>query len=413
MPARIPESFHPVTQALIGLLMSVLLVRFIGIFTNTIAPAWDGIIYYVMAQYGVINNPHLVAPFAYRPAVPIMVRLLSMYLKIKCVDLFGIFAQMSAITFVLFTFLFAKRYGAGFINSLIIMLVVAFSFYHVKFPIFLYSMVDVETYPIMLLSMWALLRKKLALCVAISCVGLFFKEFLVIPAIIAIVSWYMIYKRSHSRKYLLWIILAWIGIMASIAIPRYLIPVRASIQFIDLTNEPGSLKFLIQCPLDIKREFNIFFSVMAYWLPTILLLTRSRLKHLWDELDEHRLMLFLYLALIFILTMYGGSNIPIFISYSFFAQLIVLSILLKYDVNRAEIAYMLVAVFFFNRILWHIPPGMSDLENYLDFYGGYFSRVNASSLNRLMELAAFIVLGNILRVPVFGSLKWKQSEYQP
>ena len=45
----------------------------------------------------------------------------------------------------------------------------------------------------------------------------------------------------------------------------------------------------------------------------------------------------------------------------------------------------------------HIPDW--DVEKYRDFYGGFSLRLNMSTLNRIVELVAFLALG-------FGLRKW-------
>ncbi len=64
-----------------------------------------------------------------------------------------------------------------------------------------------------------------------------------------------------------------------------------------------------------------------------------------------------------------------------------------------EVAYMLLAVFVFNRIMFQIP--IWDLDAYLDCYGGYSDRVNISTLYRCAELLVYIAGAVGLRAIIY------------
>lgn len=64
-----------------------------------------------------------------------------------------------------------------------------------------------------------------------------------------------------------------------------------------------------------------------------------------------------------------------------------------------EVAYMLLAVFVFNRIMFQIP--IWDLDAYLDYYGGYSDRVNISTLYRCAELLVYIAGAVGLRTIIY------------
>jgi hypothetical protein len=49
----------------------------VDVLTNHTGPLWDAASYVDMAERGVAGNEHLVAPFAYRPAVPLLARSLA------------------------------------------------------------------------------------------------------------------------------------------------------------------------------------------------------------------------------------------------------------------------------------------------------------------------------------------------
>jgi hypothetical protein len=56
-----------------AVLVAAVVVLLVGHFTNRITPEWDMLYYQDMAAHGVLGNHHLVAPFAYRPAAPLVI----------------------------------------------------------------------------------------------------------------------------------------------------------------------------------------------------------------------------------------------------------------------------------------------------------------------------------------------------
>ena len=59
---------------------------------------------------------------------------------------------------------------------------------------------------------------------------------------------------------------------------------------------------------------------------------------------------------------------------------------------------MLAGIFLFNR-LW-LPFPMSDVGQYLDFYGGFGTRFGWPSVLRILECLAFIGVGMLSRAAV-------------
>ena len=58
-------------------IVAIVLVIIINRFTNTMPPINDAIYYVNMGEEGIIGNDDLVAPFAYRPGVPILSKIIS------------------------------------------------------------------------------------------------------------------------------------------------------------------------------------------------------------------------------------------------------------------------------------------------------------------------------------------------
>lgn len=377
--------------------IAILLVVLIDLFTNAISPHWDALNYLDMARSGIIGNDNLVAPFAYRPGMPFLSRAVSELFSVSIEQGFQIVAYIAAIGLLISTFLLARSFTDDFGQAIIPVVIVGLSFAHIKVPLFFYTFVDISAYPLMVIAFWALVKKRYVLCLIVSSIGLLFKEFLVIPLLLLIVQFARLYEHDRSRRTLLYLLII-IGIGASvILIPRLCIPVQDSYQEIDPINKPRTLAKLLDNPLDELRNINIFYAIMSYWLPSLLLLTTDRFKTIWFELKELKGLIAIYLGVDLLLTMYGGSSLPIFVAYSVPVQIVILAILLKHGVHLGELALVLVVMLMYNKILLNIPLPEENLDAYIDFYGGYASRVNITTLVRFIEMFIYILISKGLR----------------
>src|SRR5690606_5649078 len=133
-----------------------------------------------------------------------------------------------------------------------------------------------------------------------------------------------------------------------VIVPRALIPIQGSGQYVDPVHDASTLENLIRAPLSERRDFNIAFNLARYLLPLLLLITPARARAAWAVLAPHRLFLALYTALVLLLTMYGGTDLWRFVSYLFIPQVIVLAVLLRRGVAGVEVIYMLAAVAAYN-----------------------------------------------------------------
>jgi len=359
------------TEYIHAVFIAVLLVVLIDLFTNTIPPHSDALNYIDMARSGIIGNDNLVAPFAYRPGMPFLSRAMSELFSVPIEQGFQIVAYIAAVGLLMSTFMLARCFTDDFGKAIITVVIVGLSFAHIKVPLFFYTVVDISAYPLIVIAFWALVKKRYVLCLIVSSVGLLFKEFLVIPLLLLIVQFARLYGHDRSRRTLLYLLII-IGIGTSvILVPRLCIPVQDSYQEIDPINKPRTLARLLDNPLDEVRNINIFYAMMSYWLPSLLLLTADRFKTIWFELKELRELMAIYLGLDLLLTMYGGSSLPIFVAYSVPVQIVILAVLLKHGVHLVELVFVLVVMLMYNKILLNIPLPEENLDAYIDFYGGY------------------------------------------
>jgi hypothetical protein len=233
----------------------------------------------------------------------------------------------------------------------------------------------------------------------ISLVGLLFKEFLAIPWILLIFALVVEYKRDRSTKSILLAgAVALLGI-SIILIPRLFIPVERSVQSIDPINNVATLQYIISAPLSGELTFNVVFSVISYWIPSLILMNAIRLKNVVNGLkkDELFVLCSIFVTINLLLALYGGTNIVLFVSYMAPVQVVVLAYLFKYGVKTWEILYTIFALIVFNKILLAIPLLTANFDKYIDFYGGYSTRVNEATIMRFLLCIIYILIPFIIR----------------
>jgi hypothetical protein len=389
------------TQFVVALTISIALAVFIGSFTNSITPQWDGTQYIQMARYGIIGNKHLVAPYAYRPGTPFLAHIASRVFSISVENAFRAIGWVSVVLFSVSVFTLSRHFAKNLTQALITVAIIGLSFQHIKYPLFFYSLVDVVAYPLIIISIWLLITERPLACLLVSSVGCLFKEFLAIPLLLVTLEFAAAFWKVRTTQNVARLLLAIAIGLSVILIPRVCIPVVSTYQFIDPINDVQSLKHIYLAPTDKWRWFNIVYSLIGYWLPSLLLLTTHRLNRMWSDLKELGLQAtaLIYLTLVLVLTLYGGSNIVLFVSYSVPIQVIILTLILRQGASAAECIYVLAAMLLFNKTLLPIPrpdlmaPGVTvsqAVNTFVDFYGGWSSRVNMSTVSRLFQAIALI-----------------------
>ena len=369
-------------------------------------PVHDGKFYVDMARNGIVGNAQLAAPFAYRPAVPLAVRAFSQISGRDATQGFRLFSRIAALIGLLCAFALARFVSGDVRISLLVMTTTALSYFHLKFPLFFFPLIDVEAAPLMLLALWAALTRHWGACLAIALPGLFFKEFLAVPLAVMMVMLARDFAADRSRRDLaIWIAVTACMMTVCIALPRALLPVRASMQFLDPLQKPETLSLLWTAPLQPGRLANLAFAIAAYWLPTAMLATRERTRLVVERLGEWRLPLAVAFGLVTLLALYGGTNLNLFVSYTLAIQVIVLASLRRDEVHGIEWAFVLLALFVFSRIGIDIPSpvaGREALDHYVDFYAGWSDRTVTTGW-RSLEVLSMVVAANLLRL---GAKRW-------
>ena len=387
IPPKSPKSSRPLTvgAVLVAVLVAAVTVLLVGHFTNHFNPEWDMSYYQDMASNGLIGNHHLVAPFAYRFAVPVLIGSVARTTHRNVADTFQTGAQVMSMVFIVACFVFARVNQGSGRAALFAAVLFALNWYIVKWSLLVGSMMDIYAYPLLLLGLWAVFTRRFYVVLLTSAVGLFVKEFLLLPLIAQ--EGILIYENYRTDRHKLFGPMTLMGavVVVCFALPRVLIPVVDSLQEVD-PHQFWKLRRLISYPANPKRWFNIVFAYVMVWLPVLLLFTRSRWRLVRQRLYPHRWAILQFLAFQLMLVMYGGTNIVIYVTYSAPVALLALVILLDSpDLRRWEPFAALAVVILFNREFMPVPLPQNGLDRYLDFYGGYSDLVTWRSLGRFAE----------------------------
>ena len=378
----------------LGAILAIALgsVAIVWLLTNHMPPQWDMHYYIDMAAHGLIGNNDLAAPFAYRPGAPLLVGLIAGVLHCDPEITFRMCNALMCVLFVVSCFYYARAFGASFQAAAFSGVSLSLYFYVTKWTLFSGTMVDIYAYPLLLLAFWAVIRERFYLCLVVSAIALFFKEFALLPLLIQAAALVIKTSRKDWRKLVTPITLTLLVMLFCFVLPRFLIHVRQTFQDIDPINQSSSLRRLLSYPLSLRHNFNIVFAYLSGWLPVLLLLTVRRWQIAWPSLKPYAVILALYMAVHFALTMYGGTNIDIYITFCAPIQILVLIAFLDKDrVPPWEWVAVILVVFLYNRIWMKVPLPQNGLDAYLDFYGGYYMRVTHASLIRMAELLTWII----------------------
>jgi hypothetical protein len=381
-----------------ALLLGIAWCIAIDLLTNTADPPtqWDTIFYVQMAERGITENPELVSPFAYRPAVPLLVRALASLTSSHVVEVFGILTRISVVIVLGGTFLFARFLDVSRAGAAVVTSAIAMSFFMIKIPLFWDTMVDIETYPFMLLAVWFLYRRQLVACGLVCTLGVFFKEFLLIPAGLLVIDRLRVARRPWVEGPA-WVLggLAWVVVF--FIVPRLLIPVFGTVKTFDPIHLRGFEKVVDVILLDAKRWLDLAYSMLGFLLPALLLLTRERLAEMRRLAGEFWALVLWYLLALIGLSLFGGADIARFASYAFPILVFCLALLMRCRVYAVEALFMLLVVAVFNRLWAELPHPTQALVAYADVYGGHVLG-NAERVGmRLLELAAYTVGALLLR----------------
>ena len=369
-------------------ILSAILILGIAALTNSIDTqkfSWDFVYYIAMAQNGFAAN-NLASPFAYRYLTPLIVYVLVHFFGISLENGFRIIAYSGAFLQLIGVFWFTHWITRSVKGAYIALLVTAFSLFNVKFLLFDVYRPDHLAYSIIVLQTYFAFKKKFFPLFILTMIASQIREFNIIPLIA-----YLFAFASRKDRLVLFkeTIITIAGLVLAVIIPRLLIPVHESFQFVDL-NPDGILRALL-APFILTRDVNFIYSLFAYLLPILMIINLKQIKAIFHSLGvEIQWFITVYVILVLIFSFLGGTDFYRFSTYLFLPQAILLGFAAPTSA-RLELAAMLVAVFIFNRIWLFFP--MSDIGSYLDFYGASATRFNWNSVWRIVECFAFILIG--------------------
>ncbi len=363
---------------------------------------YDSVFYLDMASNGALGNPNLVAPFAYRFPVPLFAEFVSTLTGVDVEAVFILFTGTAAWLLLLGLYALARSLGASIRVAVFVLGATVFSFVTFRFHLYWYALVDIEAYLLLLLSMWFLWTGRTWHCLAVSLIGLFFKEFLGIPGLLACLSLFLDDRRPMSRRVVM-SGLAFAALVAFAAIPRLAIPVAGSHQFLDLTS-PWAM--IAQHFDNSPRVVRAAYSLLVVSLPLLLLLSKSRARRLLN--DTVGVQFVIYYSALWVLAILGGAGIPRFMTYSL-PWIVLLLARLRPAPTVTELLMAFGAIFLYNRPWLPVPNPGADVVAFVNFYGGHTASSASVMLWRTLEMGAWVAAVGGLRVAL-GYLKGVPSE---
>jgi hypothetical protein len=367
----------------------LLLIIFIDIMTNRLdisKYAWDFKYYIAFAKEGFAMKD-LISPVAYRYMTPFLAGGLHRIFGISVTDAFIILSYIGLWMQLMGSYLFVLYYFKSFKAAVSATLVVAFSAVNVKFLLFDPFRPDLFGYIFVLLGTYFALKKQVWALILVSAFGVQFREFALVPLVAYIAVLFVSKDWNTLKRYGLWFVAAF---FISVVVPRMTIEITQSAQYIQ------KLEHLWLIPMDWKRDFNWLYTILVYFLPVFLLITPSRVKKLLKHIpDMHKRYIVFYTLLVALLSMYGGTDLARFSTYFFMTQIIIVGCFALYA-SKAELIYMTVAVFWFNKI--HTPIPVWDFNLYLNWYCGYANIITEGTFRHLYTEAALIIGAVALRL---------------
>lgn len=383
------------------LVLSILMVGVLRLSTPVTRPANDGQEYLKVASEGLDPQAQLAAPFCYRFAVPMIVHGVSVLTGADPVLIFPYVALLSCIGLLMASYVVAQLAGASRGSAFLTMLLMAGSLFIVRFPLYFPYSVDVEALLISFLACVLLLRHSYIAALIVSLVGLLFKEFLLVPLIVLVGLFFIQYLRNRTTRPLLWTILSLALTILVFLLPRLLISVTYSYgtNLQVKASAPTSSMYLaelrrfIAWPPEIGTFVNVLLAFASFWLPALMLFTPARVRSLWRSPGADRTLVVVWMGMVVALASVGGTNIMIFVIYSAPILVLVLSVLFRSGVSKAEATAVVVATLLFNRMIFGFGTPGGELDAAIRFYGAYWHLLDGTTAWRFAELTGWVLLG--------------------
>ncbi len=392
MNAKIKKPFPQRTDYLLAGILSIVLIGLIDALTNRIDVTrfqWDFRYYIAMAQDG-LSTPLLASPFVYRYATPLLVRML-MGLGLSIEGGFTVIAYLGAFLQLMGVFVFIGWLTGSRKAAWVTLGVTGLSLFHVKFLLFDVYRPDHLAYAFILLVTWLAAQRRFTPLLIVTLIASQFREFTIIPLIAYLFSFAR--TESDRRQFYLQAGLSVLGLGLALGLPRLILPIEADFQFISLT--PDGILRGVLAPFILTRDINFVYTLLSYLMPLWIVASIPQVQSAYRALSlEWRRFLTVYTGLVLLLSFFGGTDFPRFMTFLFIPQIILLGRLTE-KTHNLILAFMLISIAFFN-LLW-LPIPMDSMEIYRDFYGGYNGQVTIVTFWRILEMLAFVLFGWFLR----------------
>ena len=369
--------------AVIGTSILILLV-IIDILTNTFdldKHAWDFKYYIAFAEDGFAMKD-LISPVAYRYMTPFLAAGLHHLFPLSIPEAFKVLAYIGLWLQLMGIYLLVLYYTKSMTAAIVSTLITAFSAVSVKFLLFDPFRPDIFAYFIVLLAVYLAFKKEVLWLMVVSAIGVQFREFTILPLIAYFINLMLNKEWQEFKKYILPLIFT---LILSVLLPRLLIPVTASYQYVK------SLGDLLAIPLDGWRNFNWLYTILIYFLPTFILLTKDRFTEVKKKIPTQDFtFIIIYTLLVALLSMYGGTDLARFTTFLFIPQIIFVGYMTSFA-SKVELMYLIVTVFLFNKIHTIIPVGD------VNWYGGYSNIVTHGTYMHLLWMTLIIIGAIVLK----------------
>lgn len=389
-----------IAQSSLVLAIAIAITAGVAFFTNTNQVAEFAAPYNALAETGIALHKDLYAPCVYRFVSPMMAGGTARALGVSTDTGFLIVNIAASIALLCLTYAVARRVGADFTGGLVAMTAVGIGIGHLKNNMFFNNGMEAVAQVMMLGWCLAMFGQRWVLATVICCVGMCTREMFLIPA--ALMAGRLSYQAWQTRDAKdicrLFVIVG--CTVASFVLPRWLIPVSFTFQLIDPLYDDHWFTKLMKVPLNMRRNVNILLGALCYSLPTFMLLTRERFRAGWEYLRPYHLAGAVYCCSLFVLTLYGGTDLYRYLTYFFFSQTFCLAALFASKDLRphwTEVALMLIVVAFHNRLFSEIPSYEENPKQYLDFWPAFEDRLKAPAIRRFLEAIAALTAAYVLR----------------
>jgi hypothetical protein len=364
----------------------------------------DGAEYLNLANLGLVPQAHLGAPFVYRFAVPLFVHVLGLVTGAPPVSVFPVVAFAACIVLLTGAYRVALIVDPSPANALVVMLLLACSLFVVRFPLYCPYDVDVEACIVSFAAFACILRRAYPAALAVSLVGLIFKEFLLAPLAVLTGMFVLHSIRERSAREFRWALLTFGLTFCFFFLPRLLIPVSGgygtSLHYkVDAPSRTlylSELRMFLAWPPNPDILINVVLSLVSFWLPGLMLLTPGRIRALRADPGFEWITVILWTATVLLLMSIGGTKVMVFAIYTAPVLVLIVSLLLRMNVHAAEVSAVVIGTAVFNRIMFSFGSAGGDPGTDIAFYGAYRGLTEVTAW-RFAEVIGWVLVAWVVR----------------